>query len=72
MPRVAGRYYGCYVRATVSGDFFPTIRWRVMRTFTPAVQALVGLIIVPYSRQHGMDGDRIAVDADCQRFTRRC
>ncbi|MFM0228440.1 hypothetical protein [Paraburkholderia dipogonis] len=27
-----------------------------MRTFTPAVQALVGLIIVPYSRQLGMDG----------------
>jgi hypothetical protein len=21
MPRAAGRYFGCYVRATVSGDF---------------------------------------------------
>jgi hypothetical protein len=31
-----------------------------MRTFTPAVQALVGLIIVRCSRQHGMDGDRIS------------
>src|SRR5690242_350139 len=29
----------------------PTIRWRVMRTFTPAVQTPVGLIILPYSRR---------------------
>jgi hypothetical protein len=43
-----------------------------MRTFTPAVQALVGLIIVRYSRQHGMDGERMTVDADCERFTRGC
>lgn len=42
---------------------YPTIRWRVMRTFTPAVQALVGPIIVPRSRQLGMDGDRIVSDA---------
>ncbi|MGF6899040.1 hypothetical protein P3T22_000282 [Paraburkholderia sp. GAS348] len=35
-----------------------------MRTFTLAVQAPVGLIIVPYSRQHGTDGDRIDRDAD--------
>jgi hypothetical protein len=40
-----------------------------MRTFTPGVQALVRLIIVPCSRHDGMDGDRIAVDADCERFT---
>lgn len=34
---MAGRYAGCYVRITVSGDL-PTIRWRVLRTFTPAAR----------------------------------
>lgn len=45
------------------------MRWRVMRTFTPAVQAPVGLISVPYPRQHGTDGaanglDRVALIED--------
>jgi hypothetical protein len=37
----------------------PTMRWRVMRTFTPAVQAPVGMSIVPYSRQRGTDGEAL-------------
>ncbi|SIT44365.1 hypothetical protein BN2476_390036 [Paraburkholderia piptadeniae] len=57
MPRATGRYSGCYVRVTVSGDL-PTIRWRVARTFTPVVQAPVGLTIVSQSRQHGSTAAR--------------
>jgi len=36
---VAGCYPGCYVRITVSGESLPTLRCRVMRTFTPAAHA---------------------------------
>jgi hypothetical protein len=31
-----------------------------MRTFTPAMQAAVGLFIVPYSRQHRTGGGQLA------------
>jgi hypothetical protein len=48
MPRTTGRYTGCYVRATGSGDL-PTVRWRVTRTFTPAAQTPVGTVILPES-----------------------
>jgi hypothetical protein len=71
MPRVAGRYPGCYVRATVSGDFSdPTLASDAhLHTCGAGTR---GLIIVRYSRQQGMDGERMTVDADCERFTRGC
>jgi hypothetical protein len=71
MPRAAGRYSGCYVRATVSGDFSDHTLASDAHLHTCGAGTR-GLFIVPYSRQHGTDGDRIAADADRQRFIRRC
>jgi len=62
MPRAAGRYSGCYVRATVSGDFSDRTLASDAHLHTCGAGTR-GLFIVLYSRQHGTDGDANAAVA---------
>ena len=68
MPRAAGRYSGCYVRATVSGDFSDRTLASDAHLHTCGAGTR-GLFIVPYSRQHGTVGDRTAVGAEPTRLS---
>jgi hypothetical protein len=40
--------------APLGRAILPTVRWRVIRTFTPAKAGTRGLIIAPHSRRDGL------------------
>jgi len=56
MPRAAGRYPGCYVRTTVSGDFSDHTLASDAHLHTCGAGTRGFDHCAPYSRQHGMEG----------------